>query len=100
MTRKDYERAKKDYERAATLVQRIRLGVTEAERAAVIDAFCMFFTGDNLGFDEARFRAACVPGANVKARPHGCTHFVEARELTGDPLVSKCVSCGRERRIG
>lgn len=57
---------KKDYERAALIVQRrpAYLGPD-----ALADAFVELFTGDNPHFDEARFRAACVPGANVKARP-------------------------------
>lgn len=55
---------KKDYERAARIVQEF------PRPLAIIIAFVAFFREDgNPRFDEARFRAACVPGANVKARP-------------------------------
>ena len=59
---------KKDYERAATLIQSDRW-VQAKVRVFLIDAFATFFTHDNPRFDEDRFRAACVPGANVRARP-------------------------------
>jgi len=59
----------KDYELAATLVQAIH----EAEGAQVAQsvavAFATLFRMDgNPRFDLARFRRACVVGANVKAR--------------------------------
>ena len=60
--------SKKDYERAARIVQRER-GTGDLERACLVSTFVEFFhDDDNPRFDEARFRAACVPGANVKAR--------------------------------
>lgn len=36
--------------------------------AMVKDTFATFFRQENWRFDEARFRRACVPGANVRAR--------------------------------
>ena len=60
---------KKDYERAATIVQACANFGTIEETAAVTAAFTRLFESDNPRFDEARFRAACIPGANVKARP-------------------------------
>lgn len=57
---------KKDYERAATIAQEHR---PETGWPQIINAFVELFAGDNPRFDEARFRAACIPGANVKARP-------------------------------
>jgi len=53
--------SKKEYERAARLVQMMGEGRT-------VDLLERFFAGDNPRFDGERFRAACVPGANVKAR--------------------------------
>lgn len=53
---------RKDYEKAAIIAQRYPY-------TDVVEAFADFFRDDNDRFDEARFRAACVPGANVKARP-------------------------------
>ena len=58
---------KKDYERAARIVQRER-GPRSA--ACLVSTFVEFFASDNPRFDEARFRAACVPSASVKVRPH------------------------------
>jgi hypothetical protein len=64
--------SKKDYERAAELVQTARgIVETRGENAGcklMESTFVLFFMDDNPRFDEARFRAACVPGANVKAR--------------------------------
>ena len=67
---------KKDYERAATIVQSMRsdaiggLGIYSSGTMATVEGtFARFFRDDNPRFDEARFRAACVPGANVRARP-------------------------------
>jgi hypothetical protein len=58
--------SKKDYERAARLAQSWA-GNTDAP--IVVQAYVDLFHDDgNPRFDEARFRAACVPGANVKAR--------------------------------
>ena len=56
---------KKDYERAATIVQ----SYLDLHRAPITNAFIELFERDNPRFDEDRFRAACIPGANVKARP-------------------------------
>lgn len=61
---------KKDYERAATIAQAWgRSPCCMEQGAAVEDAFVSLFEGDNPRFDEARFRRACAPGANVKAQP-------------------------------
>jgi hypothetical protein len=54
---------KRDYERAAALLQSC------SEPAIAMEVFVRFFADDNPRFDEARFRAACVPGANMRARP-------------------------------
>lgn len=63
---------KKDYERAATLVQSAHeIAVNDVERAcakAMVHAFVLLFADDNPRFDEDRFRRACAPGANVRAR--------------------------------
>lgn len=58
--------SKKEYEKAARIVQRER--ITALERAILSSVFVEFFRDDNPRFDEARFRAACEPGANVRAR--------------------------------
>lgn len=58
--------SKKDYERAASIAQAYD---DEVVYPAVIGAFCTLFKLDgNPRFDEARFRRACLPGANVRAR--------------------------------
>lgn len=63
---------KKDYERAASLIQTAaEMAVERTEHQVVkvmTETFVLFFQDDNPRFDEARFRRACVPGANVKAR--------------------------------
>jgi hypothetical protein len=73
--------SKKDYERAAEIVQGWEeTGQLEATTAfeqclvsvgtkAMTEAFLKFFSADSPRFDAARFRAACMPGANVRARP-------------------------------
>lgn len=59
---------KKDYERAAKIAQETEV-LEGNEPWAVQQAFVALFKADgNPRFDEARFRRACVPGANVKAR--------------------------------
>lgn len=64
----------KDYERAAKIVQQYYgpqalLGHKAHPTAAHLqEAFVEFFQGDNPRFDAVRFRNACVPGVNVKAR--------------------------------
>jgi hypothetical protein len=58
---------KKDFEAAARIAQTCHEEVAESW-ADIVDAFVDLFRDDNPRFDEARFRAACVPGANVKAR--------------------------------
>ena len=60
---------KKNYERAATIVQELRARGENFQSYATKEAFIKLFADDNPRFDEARFRAACIPGANVKARP-------------------------------
>lgn len=59
---------KKDYERAATLIQECGDGPGSDGFEDTLETFVQFFASDNPRFDEARFRAACVPGANVRAR--------------------------------
>ena len=65
---------KKDYERAATIVQDFAKGFAEGSNDSRVlcarHILSAFFSDDNPRFDESRFRAACIPGANVKARPH------------------------------
>ena len=62
---------KRDYERAALIVQSVAQRKVAWRRCVegITASFVELFAGDNHRFDEARFRAACVPGANVKARP-------------------------------
>jgi hypothetical protein len=58
--------SKKDFEKAARIAQGYEVAY---ERAVAIDAFVELFHGEADGrFDENRFRRACVPGANVRAR--------------------------------
>jgi hypothetical protein len=60
--------SKKDYERAATIAQ--AMSTHRDEHVFAVEAFLRFFRADgNPRFDEARFLQACVPGANVRARP-------------------------------
>ena len=72
--------SKKDYERAALIVQGMRRDAASKlpQEGGVLSqfhadgaqyGFIQLFAGENPRFDEARFCAACVPGANVKARP-------------------------------
>jgi len=56
---------KKDYENAARIVQEL---TTAVNREAATWAFVRLFEDDSPRFDEARFRRACEPGANVRAR--------------------------------
>lgn len=56
---------KKDYEKAARIVQ---ASMSPGNRGTMEQAFAELFRDDNPRFDEARFRRACVPGANVRAR--------------------------------
>lgn len=68
--------SKKDYERLAYALQYAYLraegdpgrtdGVTMAR-----DALANALSGDNGAFNAGRFRRACVPGANVRARTAG-----------------------------
>lgn len=61
--------SKKDYESAARIIQTVAADATAVgQRTIVLSAFVNFFRNDNPDFDEARFRRACQPGANVKAR--------------------------------
>jgi hypothetical protein len=55
---------KKHFEKAALIAQ----AADEAHRNATINAFVSLFKGSNERFDEERFRRACEPGANVRAR--------------------------------
>jgi len=58
---------KKNYEAAARIVQEVR-EAHGSEGKVTEDAFVKFFRDDSTRFDAGRFRAACVPGANVGAR--------------------------------
>lgn len=64
--------SKKDYEKAAWIAQQYAGDPDSSHDAeaysAVIHAFTRLFQTDNPRFNETRFRCACVPGANVKAR--------------------------------
>ena len=65
--------SKKDYEKAALICQDIALedGAHDDKHLyapRMVNAFVEFFRNDNPRFDSDRFRRACVPGANVKAR--------------------------------
>lgn len=66
--------SKKDFEKAARIVQGWARdvhpnGVDPFQVAAITEAFIELFRGEADGrFDEDRFRRACVPGANVRAR--------------------------------
>ena len=57
---------RKQYENAARVVQEAARDAIE--RYAMVRAFSAFFAADNPAFSEERFAAACVSGANVKAR--------------------------------
>lgn len=59
---------KKDYERAARIAQGSPNNTSPQIREYVVESFVALFRCEPR-FDEARFRRACVPGANVKARP-------------------------------
>jgi hypothetical protein len=73
---------KRDYEKAAEICQDWN-GASPDNLVAVngkmvpsrcvgqyiMDAYVQLFHDDSPRFDEARFRAACVPGARVNARP-------------------------------
>lgn len=59
---------KRDYEAAARIVQDIARKHIPERTEAVEDAFVEFFAADNNAFDPVRFRRACMPGANVRAR--------------------------------
>lgn len=66
--------SKKDYEKAAEIVQNVARTHADVDTETcdalciVTNAFVKLFVDDNPHFDEDRFRAACIPGANVKAR--------------------------------
>lgn len=72
MTKKDYERAARivqDTLRTDARIDRLAKGPGDALVAEVLqDVFVKLFRGDNPRFDEFRFRRACEPGANVRAR--------------------------------
>ena len=65
--------AKRHYEAIATAIQEARRRVEAGENnhdpiANVVDEFSRLFRDDNGRFKWDRFRRACVPGANVRAR--------------------------------
>lgn len=57
---------KKNYEAAARIVQ--TFPIDNDTREIVIDTYVEFFSNDSPRFNEQRFRTACIPGNNVKAR--------------------------------
>lgn len=61
---------KHNYEEAAHLVQVATREFGKETGAVVCAAFADFFRADNPRFDDERFKRACQPGANVKARVH------------------------------
>lgn len=81
---------RKDYEKAAEIVQTY-VQPYDAVGECIVDAFAEFFSVDNPRFDVARFRAACIPGANVKARPTKA----KAIEHTSQPKTGAKCSCRR-----
>lgn len=62
MTRKHYE--------AAALIAQAHYDddADGAVHGGIVSAFIALFADDNPRFDTVRFRTACQPGANVKAR--------------------------------
>ena len=63
--------AKRHYEAIATAMQEARRRTDTLDRegiAAVIDALGVLFKSDNAQFSWDRFKRACEPGANVRAR--------------------------------
>jgi hypothetical protein len=56
---------KKHFEYAAQAVQ---LYQTEADRDILVNFLVQLFARFAPSFDNGRFRRACVPGANVRAR--------------------------------
>jgi hypothetical protein len=59
---------KKNYEAAARIVQEYAATLSNTAIEAMTSAFVELFADDSVRFDEARFRRACRPGANVSAR--------------------------------
>lgn len=62
---------RRDYEDAARIVQDAYTMSSSEDPDSIRDAFIRFFRYDKNNrsrFDEDRFRRACVPGANVRAR--------------------------------
>ena len=65
--------AKRHYEAIATAIQEARRRVEDGDNnhdpiANVVDELSWLFRSDNGLFKCDRFRRACVPGANVRAR--------------------------------
>jgi hypothetical protein len=62
--------AKRHYEAIATAIQeaRRRANGSNDPIAVVVDELADTFAGDNGMFKRDRFRRACEPGANVRAR--------------------------------
>ena len=69
--------AKRHYEAIATAIQEAQRRADILDRdgiAAVIDALGVMFKSDNGQFQWDRFKRACIPGANVRARSNGGSH--------------------------
>lgn len=65
--------AKRHYEAIATAIQEARRRVEDGDNshdpiANVVDELSWLFKSDNGQFQWDRFKRACVPGANVRAR--------------------------------
>lgn len=56
--------AKRHYEAIAEVMQ----STHGHDWQTIVDELSDMFAGDNVQFRRERFRAACIPGANVRAR--------------------------------
>jgi methyl coenzyme M reductase alpha subunit len=65
--------AKRHYEAVALAIQeaRRRANGSNDPIAVVVDELADVFASDNGMFKRERFKCACVPGANVRARSNG-----------------------------
>ena len=59
--------AKRHYEALATFIQELDRSVPLTE-FSVSNQLARMFEADNPRFDRARFKDACIPGANVRKR--------------------------------
>jgi len=67
--------AKRHYEAVATAIQeaRRRTNGSNDPIAVVVDELADAFAADNGMFKRERFKRACEPGANVRARTNGAS---------------------------